>query len=360
MSSPPASACTAIGDLESLATRHPQVRVPLPRRAGRAVPGGAGGLSSSARRSTTRPAVGADPAAAGHRGQGRAAEPGRDAGRRRARAKGLPVAMIMFEGEGHGFRQAETIKAATEAQLYFLGRILGFEPADECRRSRSTTWTDASSARRPRSRQRSCRRPVVVRWQPARRSPGRRVPSSRRTRWPARSPPTCPSTVRRSGPAGRDHEARACRARIRSKQAPTRLLIIGEHRQGHQPPYPQGAERRELPGERLDLLRRQAELLRLAGGVHLDEHIQAPPGVVQPAVERLGHLDRVQGVELRAKRGHVLGLVGLQVTDDRPAQVRPVGEELGLLRRLLHPVLPEQPDARVVRLARSPRVRGSC
>jgi dipeptidyl aminopeptidase/acylaminoacyl peptidase len=48
-----------------------------------------------------------------------------------ARQKGLPVAMIMFEGEGHGFRKAETIKAATEAQIYFLGRILGFQPADQ-------------------------------------------------------------------------------------------------------------------------------------------------------------------------------------------------------------------------------------
>jgi dienelactone hydrolase len=47
-----------------------------------------------------------------------------------ARQEGLPVALIMFEGEGHGFRRAETIKAATEAQIYFLGRILGFEPAD--------------------------------------------------------------------------------------------------------------------------------------------------------------------------------------------------------------------------------------
>lgn len=47
-----------------------------------------------------------------------------------ARQKHLPVAMIIFEGEGHGFRRADTIKAATEAQLYFLGRILDFEPAD--------------------------------------------------------------------------------------------------------------------------------------------------------------------------------------------------------------------------------------
>jgi dipeptidyl aminopeptidase/acylaminoacyl peptidase len=48
-----------------------------------------------------------------------------------ARRRGLPVALIMFDGEGHGFRRAETIKAAIEAQIYFLGRIFGFEPADQ-------------------------------------------------------------------------------------------------------------------------------------------------------------------------------------------------------------------------------------
>jgi dipeptidyl aminopeptidase/acylaminoacyl peptidase len=47
-----------------------------------------------------------------------------------ARLKHLPVALIMFEGEGHGFRRAETIKASIEVQIYFLGRIFGFEPAD--------------------------------------------------------------------------------------------------------------------------------------------------------------------------------------------------------------------------------------
>jgi dipeptidyl aminopeptidase/acylaminoacyl peptidase len=47
-----------------------------------------------------------------------------------ARRKELPVALIMFEGEGHGFRRAATIKAAIEAQIYFLGRIFSFEPAD--------------------------------------------------------------------------------------------------------------------------------------------------------------------------------------------------------------------------------------
>jgi len=38
--------------------------------------------------------------------------------------------LIMFEGEGHGFRRGETIKASIEAQIYFLSRIFGFEPAD--------------------------------------------------------------------------------------------------------------------------------------------------------------------------------------------------------------------------------------
>ncbi len=47
------------------------------------------------------------------------------------RAKGLPVALVMFEGEGHGFRQAANIKRALEAELYFYGRVLGFDPADD-------------------------------------------------------------------------------------------------------------------------------------------------------------------------------------------------------------------------------------
>lgn len=45
-----------------------------------------------------------------------------------ARNKELPVAYISFEGEGHGFRRAENIKRALEAELYFYGRVLGFEP----------------------------------------------------------------------------------------------------------------------------------------------------------------------------------------------------------------------------------------
>lgn len=46
------------------------------------------------------------------------------------RAKGLPVAYLLFEHEQHGFRRADTIRRAYEAELYFYGRIFGFTPAD--------------------------------------------------------------------------------------------------------------------------------------------------------------------------------------------------------------------------------------
>jgi dipeptidyl aminopeptidase/acylaminoacyl peptidase len=45
--------------------------------------------------------------------------------------KGLPHAYLAFEGEQHGFRKAETIIRANEAELYFYGRVFGFHPADE-------------------------------------------------------------------------------------------------------------------------------------------------------------------------------------------------------------------------------------
>ncbi len=46
------------------------------------------------------------------------------------KAKGVPVAMIEFAGEGHGFRRAENIIRAKEAELDFYGRVFGFTPAD--------------------------------------------------------------------------------------------------------------------------------------------------------------------------------------------------------------------------------------
>jgi dipeptidyl aminopeptidase/acylaminoacyl peptidase len=45
--------------------------------------------------------------------------------------RGVPVAYVPFAGEQHGFRKAENIIRAHEAELYFYSRILGFEPADE-------------------------------------------------------------------------------------------------------------------------------------------------------------------------------------------------------------------------------------
>jgi dipeptidyl aminopeptidase/acylaminoacyl peptidase len=47
------------------------------------------------------------------------------------RGRGVPVAYLPFEGEQHGFRRSENIKRSLEAELYFYGRIFGFEPADE-------------------------------------------------------------------------------------------------------------------------------------------------------------------------------------------------------------------------------------
>jgi len=45
------------------------------------------------------------------------------------RAKGKPATLMVFEGEGHGFRKSETIIAATEASLKFLGEVFDFTPA---------------------------------------------------------------------------------------------------------------------------------------------------------------------------------------------------------------------------------------
>jgi dipeptidyl aminopeptidase/acylaminoacyl peptidase len=44
-------------------------------------------------------------------------------------AHGIRHAHLTFEGEAHGFRKAETIATALEAELSFYGQILGFSPA---------------------------------------------------------------------------------------------------------------------------------------------------------------------------------------------------------------------------------------
>jgi dipeptidyl aminopeptidase/acylaminoacyl peptidase len=45
--------------------------------------------------------------------------------------RGRPVALVVFEGEGHGFRRAENIRRALEAELDFYGQVFGFTPHGE-------------------------------------------------------------------------------------------------------------------------------------------------------------------------------------------------------------------------------------
>jgi dipeptidyl aminopeptidase/acylaminoacyl peptidase len=45
--------------------------------------------------------------------------------------KGLPVSYFPFEGEQHGFRRAENIKRALDAELYFFSKVFSFRLADQ-------------------------------------------------------------------------------------------------------------------------------------------------------------------------------------------------------------------------------------
>ena len=45
------------------------------------------------------------------------------------RQRGIPHAYLLYEGEGHGFRKAESIIGSLEAELSFYAQVLGFEPA---------------------------------------------------------------------------------------------------------------------------------------------------------------------------------------------------------------------------------------
>ncbi|HSQ38177.1 MAG TPA: S9 family peptidase [Acidimicrobiia bacterium] len=47
------------------------------------------------------------------------------------RQRGVPVAHLTFPGEGHGFRKAENIARALEAELSFYGQVFGFTPAGD-------------------------------------------------------------------------------------------------------------------------------------------------------------------------------------------------------------------------------------
>lgn len=45
--------------------------------------------------------------------------------------KGIATALEIFDGEGHGFRQAQNIERALTGELYFYGKVFGFEPAGD-------------------------------------------------------------------------------------------------------------------------------------------------------------------------------------------------------------------------------------
>ena len=45
-------------------------------------------------------------------------------------AKGIPVAYLLFPGEGHGFRRAENARRAIEAEYAFFARVFGILPAE--------------------------------------------------------------------------------------------------------------------------------------------------------------------------------------------------------------------------------------
>jgi dipeptidyl aminopeptidase/acylaminoacyl peptidase len=43
------------------------------------------------------------------------------------RARGIPVAYVVFEGEGHGFREAANIRTSLDGELSFYAQVLGFD-----------------------------------------------------------------------------------------------------------------------------------------------------------------------------------------------------------------------------------------
>ena len=63
-------------------------------------------------------------------------------------------------------------------------------------------------------------------------------------------------------------------------------------------------------------------------------------------VQRLGHAQAVQGLELAGKARHQPGLVGLQVADDRAVQIGQILHGLPFAKSLLHLVLAQPAAAR--------------
>ena len=47
------------------------------------------------------------------------------------RARKIPLAYLLFPGEGHGFRKPENIVRSLQSELSLYGQVFGFTPADE-------------------------------------------------------------------------------------------------------------------------------------------------------------------------------------------------------------------------------------
>ena len=108
-----------VSDLEALAQGHPQVREPLSRPPGRALPGGQGALPGALADPPRRAAVLPDHLLPGPGGRGRAAQPGGDDGRGAA-AEGPAGRLPDLRGRAARLPQGGDHPAALRAELYLL------------------------------------------------------------------------------------------------------------------------------------------------------------------------------------------------------------------------------------------------
>ena len=59
---------------------------------------------------------------------------------RALREQGVPVAQVVFPGEGHGFRGADSIRRALEAELSFYAQVLGIELTEQIAPVKIANW----------------------------------------------------------------------------------------------------------------------------------------------------------------------------------------------------------------------------
>ena len=128
---------------------------------------------------------------------------------------------------------------------------------------------------------------------------------------------------------------------------------MGEQRQRHQAAHPQRRHGGQGLQECRHRLRCQSVFAGLARGIDLDKDIQRASFGLQTAVQSLGQAQAVQGLELAGKARHQLGLVGLQMADDRPAQIGEVLQSLPFAPGFLHLVFAQHAATRRMGQAQS-------